>query len=171
MFARLSLTMKPKELLITRLQEHIVPFMGTQGFRFSKSQLRFARKVGQVHQRIDLCLDRFNTEDNCPSGRCGVPTRPNIESDTTNRGARKTCREIHLARLPTGTPLGGRVSLPIRGTPSPIRPRIPRYWHPSEPISRVQACAFWTAFQPGNALRSIIGRRAGCTTRRRISSS
>jgi hypothetical protein len=57
--------MKPKELLITRLQEHIVPFMGTQGFRFSKSQLRFARKVGQVHQRIDLCLDRFNTEDNC----------------------------------------------------------------------------------------------------------
>ncbi len=40
--------MKPKELLITRLQEHIVPFMEERGFRFSKSRVHFTRKVGQV---------------------------------------------------------------------------------------------------------------------------
>ena len=57
--------MKPKELLIARLQEHIVPFMETHGFRFSKSRLYLARKVGHVYQRIDLCLDRYNTADNC----------------------------------------------------------------------------------------------------------
>lgn len=57
--------MKPKELLIARLQEHIVPFMETHGFRFSKSQLHFTRKIGQVYQRIELCLDRHNTTDNC----------------------------------------------------------------------------------------------------------
>jgi len=57
--------MKPKELLITRLQEHIVPFMEERGFRFSKSQVHFRRKVGQVCQNIAVCSDRYNTADNC----------------------------------------------------------------------------------------------------------
>ena len=57
--------MKPKELLITRLQEHIVPFMEERGFRFSKSRVHFTRKVGQVCQNIVLCSDRYNTADNC----------------------------------------------------------------------------------------------------------
>ncbi|HEX7968762.1 MAG TPA: hypothetical protein VF502_11120 [Stellaceae bacterium] len=57
--------MKPKQLLTARLQEHIVPFMGEHGFRFSKSQLRFTRSVGRVRHEIVVCSDRYNSADSC----------------------------------------------------------------------------------------------------------
>jgi hypothetical protein len=57
--------MKPKDLFLARLEEHIVPFMAEHGFAFAKSRLRFARKAGQVRQTIEVCLDRNNFPDNC----------------------------------------------------------------------------------------------------------
>jgi hypothetical protein len=57
--------MKPKELFMARLEEHVVAFMAGHGFTFAKSRLRFARKAGQVKQAIAICLDRYNSQDNC----------------------------------------------------------------------------------------------------------
>ena len=57
--------MKPKELFIARLEEHVVAFMAGHGFAFARSRLRFARSAGQVQQTIEVCLDRNNFPDNC----------------------------------------------------------------------------------------------------------
>lgn len=57
--------MKPKELLIARLDEHVAAFMTGHGFTFAKSRLRFARKARQVKQTVEICLDRNNFTDNC----------------------------------------------------------------------------------------------------------
>jgi hypothetical protein len=57
--------MKPKELFIDRVEEHVVSFMATYGFAFTKSRLRFARKAVQVQQTIEVCFDRNNFPDNC----------------------------------------------------------------------------------------------------------
>jgi hypothetical protein len=57
--------MKPKDLFMARLEEHVVAFMAGHSFTFAKSRLRFARKAGQVKQTIEICLDRYNSQDNC----------------------------------------------------------------------------------------------------------
>ena len=57
--------MKPRELILLRLEEYIIPFMAGQGFRFLKSSLAFKRSTAKVKHEIDVCLDRNNFEDNC----------------------------------------------------------------------------------------------------------
>jgi hypothetical protein len=57
--------MKPKDLFMARLEQHAVSFMAGHGFTFAKSRLRFARKAGEVQQTIEICLDRYNSQDNC----------------------------------------------------------------------------------------------------------
>jgi hypothetical protein len=57
--------MKAKELLLANLEEHLMAFMVGYGFAFAKSRLRFARKVDQVQQTIEISLDRNNFSDSC----------------------------------------------------------------------------------------------------------
>jgi len=50
---------------MARLEEHIVPFLEKERFRFARSRLGFSRRVGQVKHTIEVSLDRNNFEDNC----------------------------------------------------------------------------------------------------------
>src|ERR1700732_1819453 len=70
--------MKPKELLITRLQEHIVPFMEERGFRFSKSRVHFTRKVGQSAKISPSARIGTRPQTTVLSGPCGAPMRQSI---------------------------------------------------------------------------------------------
>lgn len=55
--------MKPKDLLVLRLREHVVAPLVTSGFRFAASTPQFSRTVGDVRQRIVVCANRYNRED------------------------------------------------------------------------------------------------------------
>jgi len=156
---------------MTRLQEHIVPFMEERGFRFSESRVHFTRKVGQVCQNIALCSDRYNTADNCTFWTMWSANAPEYLSGIGSSGVTRSRLETRSEILPTGTSLDGRAGPQVRGTPSPTRPRTPPYRHRSEAISRTRDCLGWSAFQLGKARLSTFGSSAGGTTRLRISSS
>lgn len=55
--------MKPKDLLLRSLEEHLVPPLTAAGYRFARSGPRFSRTVGDVRQRIEICSNRYNRED------------------------------------------------------------------------------------------------------------
>lgn len=57
--------MKPKDLLLVRFTEHVVPALERHGFGFARSKLRFSRARGDFRQHIEICLDRYNVEDDC----------------------------------------------------------------------------------------------------------
>jgi hypothetical protein len=61
------------------------------------------------------------------SGPCGAPMRQSTWSGTGSSGVMRARGETGWEILPTGTSMGGRVGLPIRGTRSPIRLRMPPY--------------------------------------------
>jgi hypothetical protein len=56
---------KPRDLLLARFRESVVPALEGRGFRFSASKLAFTRTVGIAKQRIDVSLDRHNAADDC----------------------------------------------------------------------------------------------------------
>jgi hypothetical protein len=55
--------MKPKALLLLRLREHVVEPLAERGFRFAAAKVHFTRTVGDVQQRIAICANRHNRED------------------------------------------------------------------------------------------------------------
>ena len=55
--------MKPSELLIFRLEDFLVPALEDKGFRFSKSQKTFKRKVEDLGQEIAILASVRNEED------------------------------------------------------------------------------------------------------------
>jgi hypothetical protein len=57
--------MKPKEMLLERLEETVVPVMRLLGFSFSRSRLLLSRRVGYARQEISFSLDKWNSENNC----------------------------------------------------------------------------------------------------------
>ena len=163
--------MKPKELLITRLQEHIVPFMEERGFRFSKSRVHFTRKVGQVCQNIALCSDRYNTADNGTFWTMWSANAPEYL---------EWYRKQWSDEKPSGDTLGDLADWNIPGWSR--GPAGPRYTLTNtakdaavsesfQAISRMRDCLGWSAFQLGKARPSTFGSSAGGTTRLRISSS
>lgn len=55
--------MKPRDLLLLRLREHVVEPVAAQRFRFAASKLHLARSVGDVRHRIEICSNRYNGDD------------------------------------------------------------------------------------------------------------
>jgi len=55
--------MKPKDLLVLRLQEHMTEPLTALGFRFAASGPHFTRTRGIARQRIDFSLSRWNEDD------------------------------------------------------------------------------------------------------------
>src|ERR1700716_3899835 len=55
--------MKPEDLLLLRLREHVVGPFAAHGFRLGASKLYLSRTVGHVKQRIEICSNRYNRED------------------------------------------------------------------------------------------------------------
>jgi hypothetical protein len=54
---------KPKDLLLLRLREHIVEPLAAHGFRFTASKLHLSRTVGHAKHHIGICSNRYNRED------------------------------------------------------------------------------------------------------------
>jgi hypothetical protein len=54
---------KPRDLLLLRLREHVVEPLAAHGFHFAASKLHFSRSVGHAKHRIDICSNRYNRED------------------------------------------------------------------------------------------------------------
>lgn len=57
--------MKPRDLLLSRFRESVVPFFEGHGFRFASSKPAFSRTAGIAKQRVDVALDRHNVEGSC----------------------------------------------------------------------------------------------------------
>ena len=57
--------MKPRDLLLSRLAETFVPFMEERGFRYARSRIGFARRVGAFSQKVEVSLSKWNAEDDC----------------------------------------------------------------------------------------------------------
>jgi len=57
--------MKPKDLLIDRLQLYVVPTLEKYGFAFSKSSLSFKKRIEKIDQKIVFSLSKWNEEDHC----------------------------------------------------------------------------------------------------------
>jgi len=54
--------MKPRDLALSRIREHALPALESQGFRFSASQLRFSRSSVSGKEFIQIQLNRHNSE-------------------------------------------------------------------------------------------------------------
>jgi len=57
--------MKPRDLLLSKLETRVAPHLAAIGFRFAPSKLSFSRKVAFARQEIAFSLDRWNFEDHC----------------------------------------------------------------------------------------------------------
>ena len=77
--------MKPRDLLLWRIEEFIFPIMEDHGFKFAKSGMYFRRRVGEFAHRIDFFSSYKNEED-----RCGFQTGWSIESPTYRAWYQKT---------------------------------------------------------------------------------
>ena len=57
--------MKPRDLLLTRIQRDLMGSLESLGFRNARSSITFRRKSGIARQKIAFFLDRHNSEDEC----------------------------------------------------------------------------------------------------------
>jgi hypothetical protein len=57
--------MKPRDILLTRIDDYLRPPLEALGFRYARSKITFSRKKGIATQEIDFQLDRYNSENNC----------------------------------------------------------------------------------------------------------
>lgn len=57
--------MKPRDLLIVRIQQDLCELLATLGFKFARSKLTFSRKSAIVTQKVAFQLDRWNSENDC----------------------------------------------------------------------------------------------------------
>lgn len=57
--------MKPRSLLEITLESRFVPQMEEHGFNYSKSQIKFSRRVDGNVQAVTVSLSKWNSEDDC----------------------------------------------------------------------------------------------------------
>jgi hypothetical protein len=57
--------MKPREMLLGRVEETVAPAMRHLGFAFSRSRLLLSRRFGYAHQEVVFSLNRWNSENDC----------------------------------------------------------------------------------------------------------
>ena len=77
--------MKPRDLLLWRIEEFIFPVMEDHGFKFAKSGMYFRRRVGEFAHRIDFFSSHRNEDDHC-----SFQTGRGIESPTYRAWYEKT---------------------------------------------------------------------------------
>ncbi len=89
--------MKPRDILLMRIQQYLCAPLGELGFKFTRAKLLFSRKVGIATQEMRFQLDRWNSENNC--------------AFWTNWSARSTAyaewHEQHFQTPPDHPSLGG----------------------------------------------------------------
>lgn len=97
--------MKPRDLLKSRLESTFVPFMESEGFRYSQSQIKFSRKRGDFVQSVSFRLSRYNSENDCY-----FSTYWNVHSPAYSRWYQQEWGE-----RPASNMLGGGLDMNIPG--------------------------------------------------------
>jgi hypothetical protein len=57
--------LKPRELLLFRIEPKFLPFLEQLGFRFSESQIKLSRNIEGWRQSVSFSLSKWNSENDC----------------------------------------------------------------------------------------------------------
>ena len=57
--------MKPKEILLKNINDHLIQYFVQIGFKHLKSKDSFKRVVGDFIQEITFCRNRYNSDNHC----------------------------------------------------------------------------------------------------------
>ncbi len=57
--------MKPRDIMLTRIQQFLCAPLAELGFKFTRSKMVFWRIAGIAKQQVEFQLDRYNSEDEC----------------------------------------------------------------------------------------------------------
>ncbi len=98
-------TMRPRELLVRRIEEHLLVPLGEIGFRYSRSRRTFSRSQGIALQSISFVVDRWASAYSCPFW-----TTWQVDSDAYVKWHLE-----HFQRTPANASIGGAMDWNIPG--------------------------------------------------------